>query len=94
MAQDVKEDFYFLTASISRRLREANLTAAEYKLWLYLVEHSPKGDEFVDLDVSKVIADCGISKATFSRAKNKFQELELFEFQKRRTVINFLMEEE
>jgi len=73
--------FYPLTPEISQKLRKANLTAAEWRFWAYLTEIDSWGDRYKDLDPLTVMAECEISKATYYRAKAKFQELELFDFQ-------------
>lgn len=73
--------FYPLTPEISQKLRKANLTAAEWRFWAYLTEIDSWGDRYKDLDPLTVMTECEISKATYYRAKAKFQELELFDFQ-------------
>lgn len=76
-----KEGFYRLTPSISKKLRAANLSAAEWRFWAYLTEHDSWGDGYKSLDSFDVMTECGMSKATYYRAKAKFQEEGLFDFQ-------------
>jgi len=76
--------FYQLTPEISQKLRQANLTASEWRLWAYLTEIDPWGDYYKDINPLAVIAECGVSKPTYYRAKAKFQELGLFDFQEER----------
>ncbi|MDP8935548.1 MAG: hypothetical protein M3N42_15770 [Cyanobacteriota bacterium] len=73
--------FYPFTSSMAKKLREANLSAAEWRFWAYLTEHDPWGDRYKELDPLDIMRDCGMSKATYYRAKAKFQELGLFDFQ-------------
>ena len=78
----IEGQFYPLTADVARTLREANLTAAEWRLWSYLVELDPWGDRYSNLpDVLKIMEECDLKKSTFYKAIAKFQELELFDFQ-------------
>ena len=77
----IEGKFYPLTPSVAQTLREANLTAAEWRIWSYLVELDPWGDRYVSLEVLDVLSQCNCSKATFYRAIAKFQQLGLFDFQ-------------
>ena len=77
----INESFYPLTPAIARKLREAKLTAAEWRIWSYLAEVDPWGDRYQDLDILAVLSECEVSKATFYRAIAKLQELNLFDFQ-------------
>jgi hypothetical protein len=74
-------NFYPLTPDVSKKLLEAKLTAAEWRIWIYLVGIDPWGDIYKDIDTLTVMAECDVSKATFYRAIAKFQELELFDIQ-------------
>ena len=74
-------NFYPLTPEVSKKLLEAKLTAAEWRIWIYLVGIDPWGDIYKDIDTLTVMAECDVSKATFYRAIAKFQELELFDIQ-------------
>ncbi|MEG4281364.1 hypothetical protein QUA62_28460 [Microcoleus sp. MON1_C1] len=75
------EKFYRFTSSMSKKLRQADLSAAEWRFWSYLSVRDPWGDKYVDLDPLDIMAECGMSKSTYYRAKAKFQELGLFDFQ-------------
>ena len=78
----IEGKFYSLTPEISRKLREANLTAAQWKLWSYLVEIDSFGDRYHNLpDTLTIMQKVGIKKSTFYTAIAKFQELGLFDFQ-------------
>ncbi|MCU0533400.1 MAG: hypothetical protein MUD14_05840 [Hydrococcus sp. Prado102] len=79
----MKYKFYSLTPETGKRLREANLTAAEWRLWSYLVEKEPFGDRYQEFDTLTVIQECEISKTTLWRAMGKLQDLCLFDFQDR-----------
>ncbi len=77
----IQEKFYPLTNGITSILRQAKLTAAEWRIWSYLVELDPWGDRYADFDYLSVISACGCSKSSFYRAIAKFQELKIFDFQ-------------
>ena len=82
--------FYPFTPSIAKKLREANLSAAEWRFWAYLTEQDPWGDRYKELDPLDIMRECGISKATYYRAKAKFQELGLFDFQESKVSVRNL----
>ena len=75
------EIFYPLTPEITNKLRKAKLTAAEWRIWSYLIELDPWGDRYIDIETLDVMSQCDCSKATFYRAIAKFQKLGLFDFQ-------------
>ncbi|NES68673.1 MAG: hypothetical protein F6K24_27315 [Okeania sp. SIO2D1] len=77
----IDEPFYPLTHKLGRKLREAKLTAAEWRLWSYLVELDPYGEKYLDFDSQTVMQKCDISKTTLWRSMCKLQELGLFDFQ-------------
>lgn len=81
MSTKIKGKFYPLTGPIAQKLRQAKLTAAEWRIWSYLVELDPHGDRYLDLDTLTVMTECDCSKATFYRAIAKFQKLGMFDFQ-------------
>ena len=62
-------------------LRKGKLTAAEWRIWSYLVEVDPWGDRYQDLDSLDVMSKCDCSRATFYRAIAKLQKLGLFDIQ-------------
>ena len=72
---------FYPVPEVSRKLRAAKLTPAEWRIWSYLIEIDPWGDVYKDIDTLTVMRECDVSKATFYRAIAKFQELELFDFQ-------------
>ena len=82
--------FYPFTPSMAKKLREANLSAAEWRFWTYLTEHDPWGDHYRELDPLDIMRECGLSKATYYRAKAKFQELGLFYFQESKASVSNL----
>lgn len=74
--------FYPLTKDTARALRAIGLHASEWRLWSFLVTFEPFGTEYVELpELQTIMAECGISKATFYRAIAKFQEHDLFDTQ-------------
>ena len=77
----IQGKFYPLTPKLAKKLREAKLTAAEWRFWAYLVEIDPYGDRYHDLSPVTIQAECEMSKPTYYRAKAKFQELDLLDFQ-------------
>lgn len=84
-------EFYPLTSNIFQRLRDANLTAAQWRLWTYLVELDPTGDRYCQLpDLLEVLSEVDMSKAQFYKAIAKFQEKELFDFQQNGLVFRNL----
>lgn len=70
----INDNFYPLTPQQANKLRKAKLTAAEWRIWSYLVECDPWGDRYQDLDTFTAMSECDVSKATFYRAIAKFQE--------------------
>jgi hypothetical protein len=75
---------------MAKKLREAGLSAAEWRFWAYLTEQDPWGDRYKELDPLDIMRECGISKATYYRAKAKFQELGLFDFQESKVSVRNL----
>ena len=73
--------FYPFASSMAKKLRQAHLSAAEWRFWSYLIEHDPWGDRYKELDPFDILRECGMSKATYYRAKAKLQKLGLFDFQ-------------
>ncbi len=71
------KNFYPVTPEVSRILRAAKLTAAEWRIWSYLIEIEPWGDAYQDVSTLTVLQNCDVSKATYYRAIAKFQELEV-----------------
>ncbi|MEA5553305.1 hypothetical protein VB713_20410 [Anabaena cylindrica UHCC 0172] len=75
-------NFYPLTAETLEKLYKANLTAAEWRLWTYLVTLDPWGDKYKDLpNTLAVMEKVEIKKSTFYAAIAKFQKFDLFDFQ-------------
>lgn len=79
--QEIQGKFYPLTRLVGKKLREAKLTAAEWRIWSYLSEIDPFGDRYEGVETLQIMSECGVSKATFYRAIAKFQEFEIFDFQ-------------
>ena len=74
--------FYALTPEISQKLLAGKFTAAQWRLWVYLVNLDPFGDRYRDLpDTLEIMQALDMSKSTFYAAIAKFQKLELFDFQ-------------
>ena len=78
----IEGKFYPLTPELGEKLRNSKLTAAEWRLWSYLVEIDSWGDKYQDLPTTlEIMQKVDIKKSTFYAAIAKFQELELFDFQ-------------
>jgi hypothetical protein len=77
----IQGKFYPLTNEVTTKLRRAKLTAAEWRIWSYLVEIDPWGDRYQDIDSLDVMSKCDCSRATFYRAIAKFQKLKIFDIQ-------------
>ena len=76
------ESFYPLNSKSLEKLYQADLTAAEWRLWSYLVVTDPWRDNYKDLpDTLTIMEKVGIKKSTFYAAIAKFQKFELFDFQ-------------
>jgi hypothetical protein len=74
-------EFYQVTPAIAQTLRKAKLSAAEWKIWSYLVEIDPWGNRYEKVETLSLLAACNVSKATYYRAIAKFQEEKIFDFQ-------------
>lgn len=80
--QKIQGKFFPFTHETYLKLKEARLTAAEWRLWAYLVTLVPFGDRYEDLpDTLTILNECEISKPTFYVALAKLQSFELFDFQ-------------
>ena len=86
----LQEKFYPLTADVAQTLRQASLTASEWRLWSYLAELDPWGvlrsrslrDRYEPLpDILTIMQAVEIKKSTFYKAIAKFQEFKIFDFQ-------------
>ena len=77
----IQGKFYPLISEVTAALRRAKLTAAEWRIWSYLVEIDPWGDRYQDIDSLDVMSKCDCSRATFYRAIAKFQKLKIFDIQ-------------
>jgi hypothetical protein len=73
----IQGKFYPLTGDVTTKLRKGKLTAAEWRIWSYLVEIDPWGDRYQDIDSLDVMSKCNCSRATFYRAIAKFQEIDV-----------------
>jgi len=74
------EHFFKLTIDVKDQLRSANLTAAEWRIWIYLVSLDPKGYDVVIFSDAELMIACKVKKSTYFTAKAKFQRLGLFNF--------------
>jgi hypothetical protein len=70
---------YPLTFELAQQLRQLDLTAAEWRLWSYLVTLDPFGDRYEEMDLTAILQECRVSKPTFYRAIAKFEECGLFD---------------
>lgn len=75
------QSFFMLTAGVRDKLLETNLTAAEWRIWCYLVSLDPFGDRGVAFSVSELMLRCRVKKSTYFAAKAKLQKLGLVYFQ-------------
>ena len=75
------QSFFMLTADARDKLLETNLTAAEWRIWCYLVSLDPFGDHGVAFSVSELMLRCRVKKSTYFAAKAKLQKLGLVYFQ-------------
>jgi asparagine synthetase B (glutamine-hydrolysing) len=89
--------FFLFPPIFTQRRREAQSrgeskirAAAEWRFWSYLTEQDPWGDKYKELDPLDIMRECGMSKATYYRAKAKFQELGLFDFQESKACVRNL----
>jgi len=73
--QKIGGSFYPLTSDITAKLRKGKLTAAEWRIWSYLVEIDPRVDFYQKINALKIMQECSVSKATFYRAIAKLQKL-------------------
>jgi hypothetical protein len=77
-----EKKFYPMTSEVGEKLRQAKLTAAEWRLWSYLICLDPWGDRYEDLPSTlTIMEEVDIKKSTFYAAIAKFQKHELFDFQ-------------
>jgi hypothetical protein len=72
--------FFMLTPGVRDRLMEIKLTAAEWRMWCYLVSLDPFGDRGAKFSPAELMLKCKIKKTTYFSAKAKFQKLGLFDF--------------
>jgi hypothetical protein len=82
---------YPLTPELAETLRNAKLTAAEWRLWSYLVTIDPFGEHYQELALLSILTECSLSKPTFYRAIARFQELGLFDTQPARIAFRNLI---
>jgi hypothetical protein len=74
----IEGKFYPLTPEVASKIGEAKLTPTEWKLWSYLITLDPFGDRYQELPpLGSVLAEVGISKASFYRALARLQELDV-----------------
>jgi hypothetical protein len=81
MNRKLPNEFYPVTPTAAQKLRKANLTASEWKIWSYLIEIDPWGDRYEKVDTLELLLACDVSKATYYRAIAKFQDEKIFDFQ-------------
>lgn len=76
------QKFFRFTPQIAEKLRGANLSASEWKLWSYLVTLDPFGSKYVESpDLLDLLSECRITKSTFYRALAKLQDEGLIDSQ-------------
>lgn len=69
-----------LTPTVRDKLLECKLTAAEWRIWCYLVSLDPFGDRGAKFSPAELMLKCGIKKTAYFKAKAKFYKLGLFDF--------------
>ena len=69
-----KEPYFPFTQAIYEALIAADLTAAEWRFWGYLVTLDPFGNG-AKYDPAEAMVKCGLGKSTYFRAKGKLQKL-------------------
>jgi hypothetical protein len=79
--QSAHKSFFMLTPIVRDNLLECKLTAAEWRIWCYLVSLDPFGDSGAKFSPAELMLKCGIKKTAYFKAKAKFQQLGLFDFQ-------------
>lgn len=85
--------FFKLTTDMAKEIRGIRLTAAEWRLWSFLVTLEPFGDRYIEMpDILTIMIECGMSKATAYRAIAKFQEHSLFDFEAQIRFRNLMTE--
>lgn len=73
--------FFKTSREMSKILINSGLTAAEWRIWCYLSDIDPFGDEYVELPpMVDILNACAISDRTFYRAIAKFKGT-FFDFQ-------------
>ncbi len=72
--------FFMLTPDVRDRLLEIKLTAAEWRVWCYLVSLDPFGDRGAKFSPAELMLKCSIKKTTYFATKARFQKLGLFDF--------------
>jgi hypothetical protein len=75
-----KDTYFRLTPVVRDKLLESKLTAAEWRIWSYLVSLDPFGDRGAKFSPAELMLKCAVKKSTYFAAKAKFQKLGLFDF--------------
>jgi hypothetical protein len=75
------EKFIKINEQLANDLIDYDLTAAEYRIWIFLAKQDPFGDRYQNIEPLEIMQRCRVSKATLYRAMAKLQELELYDFQ-------------
>jgi len=65
------------------QLIEARLTAAEYRLYLYLAKIDPDGESGHLLEPKEIVEHLGINRDTFFVGVSKLKELGLYDYKAR-----------
>ena len=74
----MNERIFMLTESLWEKVNEAQLTAKEYKVWLYLSLKDPFGDRWCDLpSIEDIINFLKISQSTLQSHDKKLIVSEL-----------------
>ncbi|MDV3002507.1 MAG: hypothetical protein N5P05_004162 (plasmid) [Chroococcopsis gigantea SAG 12.99] len=78
--KSLSETFFILTPDVREKLLTASLTAAEWRIWCYLVSLDPFGDRGAKYLPAELMLKCNVKKSTYFAAKAKFQKLGFFDF--------------
>ncbi|MBD1821113.1 hypothetical protein H6F51_01070 [Cyanobacteria bacterium FACHB-DQ100] len=74
--------FVQIPIELIRYIRALKLTGTQYALWLYLWEHDPYGDRWVNIPPpAKIAVYLGVDTRTIQRAARRLMDCELFDFE-------------
>jgi len=90
--QQGSQRFFRLTPEIAEKLRAANLTASEWRLWSLLATLDPFGDRYIEApDFLELLSLAQIKKSSYYRALAKFEDLGIVDVQPVKTMFRNLL---